>query len=367
MGKKISAVLMTAILSSLLITGCTETEAAWTPITDNTIKIAVVGDKEYIEEDNFMNAVQFASDKFYESTGIKIEAVIYDDNAEYNEAIACAKRIAEDNTIAAVLVKQELDFIDSAAEIFDNAEKPFFLIDGCYESTIESAYDYMIVDCINAGIAGELMAKYVSNQGYKNIAFCHSDTEYEEDELKSFQKSLSDDVRLVDTLIGPYSTYDFNVAYSKWVTLGVDAVCISNYDITNSDLVKDLRLKNSDIPVIGDYAMDSSTDIEKNGEYLDKTVIIGRYVNGEINSEIATEFKENYNVDMTESDIQAYDIVTIIGNEINSGLSNPSELIYNIKNNNGYTGVSGTLKFDENGCLIPNGNEILVFSDGIFS
>ena len=37
-----------------------------------------------------------------------------------------------------------------------------------------------------------------------------------------------------------------------------------------------------------------------------------------------------------------------------------------MKNSEGYQGISGILKFDENGCLIPDGNEMLIFKNGMF-
>ena len=45
------------------------------------------------------------------------------------------------------------------------------------------------------------------------------------------------------------------------MNLGIDAVCISNYDIYNSDLIKMLREKGSDLQVIGDYVMDTEEEI----------------------------------------------------------------------------------------------------------
>lgn len=353
-------------LSMFYFTGCNETVNVWKPIADNTIKIAVVGDDEYIEEDDFMKAAEMAADDFFDKTGIKIEIVIYDDDAEYNLAISRAKEIASDNSISAVLIKQELDFIDSTAEIFNNAEKPFVLIDGCYKETIEKKYEYMVVDCINAEIAGKLMAEYVEKMNYKNIAFCHSNTKYEEDELKGFQNNLSNNVKLVDTLVGPYCQEDFDIAYQKWVCLDVDAVCVSNYDILNSDVVRMIREKGSNINVISDYVMDSGEDINSNGMYMDGTAIVGRYIKGQQNSEISSAFKMKYGIDMNESSIQAYDIITLIANELESGISESNELVNNIKSGKEYESVYGTFRFDNSGCLVPNGNEILVFKNGMF-
>lgn len=357
------------IMSSFFLISCSQEIETWRPISaDKKIKIAILGDDEYIKDNGTMDAIELATSDFYHKTGFQIETEIYDDDADYNKGIAYAKQIAEDMDIAAVLVKQELDYIDATAEIFNDAQKPFIITNGCYESTIDKAYEYMIVDCINADIAGNIMGEYVINQGYQYVAFCHSDTKYEEDELKGFQAKIEgSSVTLADTMVGPYTQEEFDIAYARWTTLGINAVCISNYDILNSDLVRMLREKNSDIKVIGDYVMDSDEDIAVNGEFLEGTAIIGMYLNDwqENDSTIMQKFQEKYGMEMSERAIQSYDIVYLLGEGVISGITEPKELLEYIKLCE-YDSIAGVLKFDENGCLIPNGNEMLLFRDGIF-
>lgn len=359
-----------AVLTASNLTGCNEAVPAWNPISENSIKIAIVGDEDYIGDNGSMEAMELAASDFYDKTGIRIETVIYNDDAEYNKAINCAKEIATNDSIAAVLVKQELDFIDAVAEIFNEAEKPFILTSGCYERTINNNYEYMLVDCINAKTAGSIMAEYIKEQDYKHIAFCHSDTQYEEDELKGLQAELEgSSVHLTDTLVGPYTQEDFNVAYNRWTKLGIDAVCISNYDIYNSDLVRMLREKGSDISVIGDYVMDTDEEIAINGKYLDGTAIVSMYINdeNENNAEITDRFEKTYQMEMSEKAIQSYDIILLLGTVLSSDVTSSKELIEEIKSSEGYDGISGKLVFDENGCIIPNGNEMLVFKNGAFN
>lgn len=354
-----------------LLAACGQQEESWSPVSpDNKIRIAIIGDEEYIADNGAMEAMEMASDDFYEKTGVRIETVIFNDNSDYNQGIECAKKIAADESITVVLVKQELDYIDATAEIFDEAGKPFILTNGCYESTIDKSYSYMLVDCINAKAAGSIMGEYVMEHGYQTVAFCHSDTTYEEDELKGFQAEIEGKgACFADTVVGPYSQEEFNQAYTRWLDLGIDVVCISNYDILNSDLVRMLREKGSDIQVVGDYVMDTDEDIEANGKYLDGTAIVAMYINdsNENDQEIMGRFEDIYKMEMSEKAIQSYDITYMLGEELTSGISNAKELIENIKASEGYDGISGTLQFDERGCLIPNGNEVLVFENGTFA
>lgn len=369
MWKKSARMLAGLIICMLLTTACQKAEDTWVPVRDGVIKIAVLGEESYMKDNGSMEAMELAADNFEEKTGVRIETVIYDDGADYNRGIACAREIAQDNSISAVLVKQELDYIDATAEIFDEAGKPFILTNGCYERTIDQAYEYMLVDCLNADLAGGIMAQYIQEKGYKTIAFCHSDTEYEKDELKGLQKHLDgSQAYLADTVTGPYTQEEFNAMYRRWMNLGIDAVCISNYDIYNSDLIKMLREKGSDLQVIGDYVMDTEEEIAVNGSYMEGTAIVGMYINDsdKTNEDIMKQFEETYGMEMSEKAIQSYDIISMLGEGLNSGIAQSKQLITYMKNHKGYEGISGTLRFDEKGCLIPNGDEILTFHNGVF-
>lgn len=359
-----------AVAMIILLSACSTTEESWSAISDdNTIKIAILGDEEYIQDNGGMEAVELAAEDFRERTGLALDAVIYNDEADYNLSISRAHEIADDPSIAAVIVKQELDYIDATAEIFENAQKPFILTAGCYERTIDKQYQYMIVDCLNAQVAGSIMARYVADQGYQYVAFCHSDTEYEEDELKGFQAEISGTaVRLADTVVGPYTQEEFDIAYARWQALGIEAICISDYNVNNSDLIRMLREKGSGIPVIGDYMMDTDEEIECNGRFMNGTAIVAMYVNSTSvnNQDVKGRFSEKYGMEMSEKAILSYDIISILGDCASSGADSPAQLVDNIKALDGYEGISGTVAFDSRNCLIPNGDEILIFRDGAF-
>ena len=84
------------------------------------------------------------------------------------------------------------------------------------------------------------------------------------------------------------------------------------------------------------------------------------------NEDIMKQFEETYGMEMSEKAIQSYDIISMLGEGLNSGIAQPGQLITYMKEHKGYEGISGTLRFDEKGCLIPNGDEILTFHNGVF-
>lgn len=361
---------LSSVSTLLLFAGCNKSVEAWKPIgSGNTIQIAVVGDDAFYNDGGTVEAMQLASDDFYAQTGIEINVTYYDDDADYHKAIAYANEIASDGDIAAVIVKEEIDYVDTVADIYEKAGKPFIITNGCYNHTIENGYKYLLADFINAKSAGSIMGQYVMDNGFRRAAFCHSDTEYEEDELKGFQSEISgSSVVLADTVVGPYTQEEFDIAYARWQALKIDVICVSNYYSLNSDLVKMLRLKGSDIQVVSDYVMDTDYDVELNGEYLDGTVIIPLYLTGE--STAANDVKERFNsiygFEMLERAVQSYDLIYMLGNALNSGVTSSSELMDILKSGEGYEGLHGRVTYDKNGALIPSGSDILTFSNDAF-
>lgn len=368
--KKCLAFLSTVVLISTL-TGCKEeTAETWKAMgSDNTIQIAVVGDDAFYTANGAAEGMELAADDFFARTGTEIRIVYYDDDADYHKAIACAHEIAADSNISAVIIKDEIDYVDTIADIYEEAKKPFIITNGCYNHTIEKGYDYLLVDFINAKSAGSIMGQYVIDKGFQRAAFCHSDTEYEEDELKGFQAQITDSsVSFCDTVVGPYTQEEFDSAYARWQTLGVDVVCVSNYYSLNSDLVRMLREKDSDIQVVSDYVMDTEGDIQRNGEYLEGTVIVPLYITGKSDaaSDTAERFREAYGFEMLEHAVQSYDLIDMLGSALNSGVEDSSSFMDILKSEEGYDGLYGRVTYDKNGELIPSNNNILVFSDGGF-
>jgi ABC-type branched-subunit amino acid transport system substrate-binding protein len=134
----------------------------------------------------------------------------------------------------------------------------------------------------------------------------------------------------------------------------------------NSDLVRMLREKGSDIQVVSDYVMDTEDNISANGSYLDGTVIAPLYIAGSTDSGVEERFSSEYGMDMQENAAQSYDLIMMLGENLNSGITNASELMERLKSADGYDGIRGKVTFDSNGALIPSGDDILVFGNGGF-
>ena len=59
--KKMCAII---ICSSILLSGCGDEKSSWQPVNDGVIKIAVLGQEEYIVDNGAMEAMEMAFGRF---------------------------------------------------------------------------------------------------------------------------------------------------------------------------------------------------------------------------------------------------------------------------------------------------------------
>ena len=303
------------IFTVLFLCGCSRGENNLP--AEDTMRIALIGEASFLESGGSMDGMNLAVKEFEKEHGSRIEIEVYDDKSNYNEGVTLAEKIAGDPGISVTISKQELDILDAVAGIFEEKEKPLIITNGCYDRTADQGYQYVLMDFINAETAGKKMGEYAISKNYKTVAYCHSDTEYEKDELKGVESALKESgVSIADVRVGPYSREEFEEAYEEWEMLGVEAVYVSIYYLNyGSDIVRMLREKGSDIQVISDYAMDNDVDIERNGKYLEGTVIAPLYAYKENDAfkECDSNFYRQYGYHMTSQSLQSYELIRMIG------------------------------------------------------
>lgn len=359
------------ILSASVFAGCGKKKDTWTQIAENgEINIALIGDGEFFTYGGALDAMQLAAEEFEKDNGTKVNIITYDDKGDYNTGVTLAESIAKDDKILVAISKQELDIIDTVASIFEENKKPLVVTNGSYDKTSESGFKYLITDFINATTTGQYMGLYAAQEGFTKIAYCHSNTRYEKDELKGVQNYLKEsDINIIDTEIGPFSQEEFDECYSKWTKLGVDAVYISIYDyLYGSNIIRMLREKGSDIPVVTDYAMANDLDIETNGQYMEGTVILPLYPyqKNERYDKISDSFSAKYSYEASESVIQSYELIHIMCGILNSGVDTSNEFMEAMKSEKGHETTNGIIKFDENGVLCTDDVYYLRFSENSF-
>lgn len=357
-----------------LLGGCAGrvVKTAWTPLTEQTIKIALMGNEESFNADpGFLPGIQMAVDEIKKTSNFTVSIITYDDEGYYDKGVGFANEIAADPTIAAVISVQDFEMIDTVASILDAAQKPLIVAGGCYDKTSANHYEYLITDFISANEMGKMLGAYAVQKGLKSVVSSHTDTQFEKDEIKGFQTAISTTgTQFVDMAVGPFTREEFDGIYERWDILNADGVYISVYSYTmGAELIKMLRVVNPEIVIMTDYSLNNAQTLAEYAGYLDKTVIIPLYpVTGSdklTTFNIAFESKNGFQA--TPLAAQAYDIIRMLAEPILIGVSDSRALMEKLKAEDGYAGVSGHINFDSAGRLIVGENQYLICEGGKFS
>lgn len=369
--KKMTAVILTFIF---IVSLCACQGDTVSPVFNDNgeLTVAILCNKDTYDVLNGVDAaIELAKKDAKDNYGITLNTVLYNDEGNYNTSIALASQIADDTQIAAAISVQEFDIVDSVASIFNEAKKPFIIFGGCYDSVSENGYEYFLNDVTSASKMGAVMGEYAKYKRLKKIAAIHTATEFETDEIKGFQSSVSGtDTQICDMLVGPFTREAFESAYSRWTALGIDGIYMCFFDLElGGEVVQMIREKNSDIFVMTDYSIDNENSISNKGKYFNGVSYVPQCPIKE--SKKLTEFTSRCTRLYGEDDYlsyaaQMYDLLMMTICFAHKNPENGTRLMELFKSEEGYDGVTGHIAFDENGSLIVHENQCKVFNGGKF-
>lgn len=178
------------------------------------------------------------------------------------------------------------------------------------------------------------------------------------------------DVKIADMLTGPFTDEEFEIAYRRWQTLGIDGIYMSLYDLSlGGDIVKKLRQRGSDIVVMTDYSIDNEDTISENGEYMEGVVYIPFCPLKE--SDGFDEFVEKCTKRFGENDYvsygaQMYDLLMMSADCISKSAESGKSLIDLYKAEEPYKGITGDISFNSKGQLNIEQEQCRIFVNGEF-
>ncbi|MDO4273673.1 MAG: ABC transporter substrate-binding protein [Eubacteriales bacterium] len=365
-----------AVISGFLVSmavmslgGCGKEEEVWNPIENNQIKIALIGSSEYIGQD-ILNGIETAKETVKKDYGHDLVVDVLDDEGDYKQGVTMATKVAEDSSYVAALSEQDFDIIDSVAGIFEQEEKPLIVMGGCYDNINEKEYEYLLTDFLSAEVMGKMLGNYAVKQGYKSIAYCHTNTRFELDELNGVQQAVNNsDTQISITQLVSDTPENMTASFQNWDLLDVDALCVSVYDLQFcGNLVSVLRQSGSDIPVLTDYSINNEETIQTNGSYMDGIICAPLYpynVSQELKL-FEEAFQEKYGHTPSSNAVQYYDMICMLVQRLENGINSSGELMEAMKNGDVYKGISSDLKFDKNGRLAAENVQVLEFRNGEF-
>lgn len=355
--KKVFSILLAVVLSMVLFTGCGV--STWNPLKQGKeINIAFLGsNKSFEERQDFIAGVDLAIKEQAEK-GVNVKYKLFNDDDNYDTGVTNAKQIVSDETYTMAFTFQSFEIVDTISALFDEAKKPLFVIDGCYDKTMKSGYNYVMNMTVSAEDAGNALGKYAIDHKYKWVAVAHSNSDYSLDFQEGFYDAVSGSevTNVVDLVNGPNKASEFDDVILRWQVLGVQAVVVSFDDMDWAvELVKMIKQKDPNMVILGDQYFNNLTYMDDYGQYLEGMVMPSSYP-VDSNSELQ-KFYDKYEsqvqyLDITSITAQGYDLTNMIVKKLDNA-NTSEEFVKEMLNENGYDGVTG-IKFKQNGSLDKN-------------
>ena len=370
--KKIFALLLSAALL-LTAVGC----ASAAPADDKTIKIAVMDTEVvFVADDSYVNGIAMAIEDLnalYGDQGYTISYQFYEDGSVFQQGMEALNAIRSDPEITAVVGTSSLNILDVAADVLNSAGKLLITYYSAPDSLFENGYTMVFRNCYGENDLGSAIAAYaVERQDMERIAIYHSDTDYEREMARAFLRGLEGtDVEVVDVAITTPLEAELDAMLERWEALDVDTVFVSQYLAEDAfDILRLVRTRNPDIHILGDFSFDY-TDYLLADRAVSDDIYIATPVPLEPSAQVDefyARYREKYGAEPTQWAVQLYDSIRmIVDTAVRIGSTDSADIAQALHDEQGYSGVGGTIAFDEDGRLIGRQPRIMVSQDGMFN
>lgn len=344
---------------------------------ERTIKIAVM-DTELVfsADDSYINGISMAIEDLnvlYADQGYHISWQFYEDGDDFQQGMSVVNEILSDPEITAVIGTSSLNILDVAADMLDSAGKLLITYYGSSDSLLENGYTHVFRNCFGEADQGVALALYAAARpDMTRAAIYRSDTEYERHLAQSFlQGANTFGLEVVDASITVPTQAEVEAIIERWQALDVDTVMISQYyaEEAFSMMVK-LRSIDPDINILGDFSFDYPDYLQLAGDYSDNICIVG-LIPLDQSPEVEAfyqKYREKYDSEPTPWAVQLYDSVRMVADTaVRIGSTDPTDIAQTLRGAGGYTGVGGTLIFDETGELTNRYPNIMISQDAMFN
>ncbi|KOA20078.1 hypothetical protein CLHOM_15080 [Clostridium homopropionicum DSM 5847] len=355
--------LLLCILLTLGIYGCRSTQKS----NEKEINIAVLGDSAWLTSDKtFLNGVQLALEEVnskYGAQGFTIKTKLVDDKDVYENGVEEAIKLAKDSKVTAILNTQNFDVSKTTADILSESKKIVLFPYGAYDSIFLKSNPYLFCTVPAFSDLGKVMADYAVNKGYKRIAIYYNGKQSQEELVTALELQLSNKgSKVMDYVPAITSESEFDLIYSRWKTIGVDCVVISQYGADRAfEILKMLRSRDSNIAVMGEPIFNGAKALKDNIS-IAEGMVVPSTVDIE-NSKGYNEFMQKYKARFKEDGdiwaIQGYDMVKLIVDKAAElGTNDPVKIANSMHDKKGYDGTVRKISFESGGAMILDTNKL---------
>jgi branched-chain amino acid transport system substrate-binding protein len=328
--------------------------------TDRIVKIGVVGPETSIKRNTLLyQGIQMAVDEIAAAGGVlgmKLEVVFQDDGNTLDRTLGIAQEFAADTDVSFVIGHWTSDHTIPAAQIYDQAGVILLAPTTTNPLLTQKGYSSAFRLSVTDAETGAKMAAYAKSQGFQKIAVYYSDSLLGKALSLAFEASAkADGIDVIDRVSNFIDKAQFDKAYAKWKTQGVDAVFIADAIGYSTGLITWIREKDANLPILAADGFDYSMIIEKGDRVAMNfafTTLSRRIQNEAAYADFEIRFKAKYGLAPDYYAVLGYDTIMIARETLETAKSTaPSALIDVLASGRAYQGVNGKVAFDGLGNL----------------
>jgi branched-chain amino acid transport system substrate-binding protein len=322
------------------------------------------------------NSVKLAVERINKEGGVlgkQVELVVYDDRADGKEAVALARKLIQQDRVAAVVGGSYSTPTRASAPIFQDDEIPFVAAYAVHPD-ITRAGDY----CFRNGFLGMVEGKsagYVSVKMLqaKRIALLTSDNDFGRTLAAGFRAYMDKRAKGAEIVYAqtyPFSEKDFKPYLSKIKEINPDLIFASGYYFQTGPIVKQSREMGMTVQIMGEEGADSPKFLEIAGKTAEGFVIVTNLNRDDPRPEVQSflkEYEDRYKIQPDMVGASAYDAFMIICDGIKRAGSLKGPAIRDaIAKTKDFDGLTGELKgFTDIGEVVKD-VQVQIVRDGKF-
>jgi branched-chain amino acid transport system substrate-binding protein len=298
-----------------------------------------------------------------------------DDQESVDRGRIIAQELGRNPDVVAVIGHLHSYVTVSAAPIYDLSGLLLVSATSTSPELTNKGYGRVFRTVFNDTEVGLQMAQYARDRGYRRTVIYYARNEYGRELANAFEEHLvaaggqvvnreSFDPNLSANPVAAEQTVN---AWSNWE---FDAVFIAGQDQQAALLIKELRSRGINVPVLGSDALATPGFLETGGAAVEGTVIASAFHPEAPEAEVQrfdAAFRKRYGTDPDVGAALGYDAVRVLAQAMREAQSTePDKVAAAMRGLRGFRGVTGAFSFDQAGNLVGMPIRKVVVRGGAF-
>jgi branched-chain amino acid transport system substrate-binding protein len=286
--------------------------------------------------------------------GRPLEAVFRDDDGDGAAAARIASEFVADPRIAAVVGHVNSGAMVAAAKIYDGALPAIATTATAPELTGISEWTFRVITSDSA--TGVALARFAGSLGRRRAAILYENDAYGRGLADAFRRAFPGDVIGLDPIGAEAADFEPYVTYYR--ERHPDVVFVAGTEVSGLSLLREARRQGLAADFLGG---DGWTGITLDTAAAEGVYIAAPFTAADPRQEVrrfVEAFKARFGVEPDGNAALAYDATRLLGQALEAVGDDRAavrEYLATLAMRNGYPGVSGTIRFDENGDLVGRG------------